>query len=410
MLRFRHIRLKIPLLLTLLLVTPAFAAPHEVRIRLQEGKLCVADLAAVVHVPSLGLGDKDVDLNGWRGSLFLSAINASLGDGCNVQVSDDVLLLHFDSEKLPKTFDDKKHALRIFVATETPEATAAQARRWGLFLPAHVDPARPLVILTHGLDCGLPMMQPMGDLLGQNGFQVAYFCYPNDQALDDSARFFGEKMSGLRELFPGIRVDIVAHSMGGLVCRDYVEGERYGGEVNRLILVGTPNNGSKWAKYHLALKAQEEFNEWRCDPEWHASWMFTDGLGEAARDLKPRSKFLNELNALPRRQGVAYTIIAGSFHPAARLGANWTEALASVIPDRARQWYVLWPIRRGLSHEAEKLRGETGKSDGPVTVDSCRLAGVSDFVTLHADHASLFCPVDGAPPVAFGVIADRLRH
>lgn len=397
-------------LFALLLAAPAFAAPHDVRIALRDGKLQVADLASTVHVPSLGLGEKEIDLNSWRGSLFLAAINASLGDGCSLRFSDDALLLHFDPDKLPQTSEDKKHALREFVATKTPEATAAQARRWGLFLPAHVDPTRHLVIVTHGLDCGLPMMQPMGELIEQSGFQVAYFCYPNDQALADSARFLGEKMSGLRELYPGIRVDFVAHSMGGLVCRDYVEGEEYGGEVDRLILVATPNGGSKWAKYHLALKAQEEIAEWRFDTEWHASWMITDGLGEAARDLKPHSQFLKDLNALPRRQGVAYTIIAGTFHPAARIGANWSEALASVMPDRAQQWYVLGPVERGLKHEADKLREKNYKSDGPVTVQSCRLAGVSDFVTLHADHASLFCPIDGAPPAALATILDRLSH
>ncbi len=394
----------------LFISTSAFAAPHDVRIPLQDGKLCVADLMAEVHVPSLGLGGKEIDLNGWRGSLFLAAMNASLGDGCNVRVCDDALLLHLDPAKLPRTFDDEKHALRTFVATETPEATAAQARRWGLFLPAHVDASKPLVILTHGLDCGLPMLQAMGDALKQNGFQVAYFCYPNDQALDESGRFFGEKMSGLRELYPGIRVDIVAHSMGGLVAHDYIEGETYGGEVDHLILVGTPNAGSKWTKYHLALKAQEELAEWRFDPEWHASWMFTDGLGEAAHDLKPQSRFLKELNSMPRRQGVAYTIIAGTYHPAARIGANWTDALAGAIPEQTRQWYVLGPLRRGLTHEAEKLREETGKSDGPVTVQSCRLPGVSDFVTLHADHAQLFCSIDNAPPAALATIVDRLSH
>ncbi len=36
-----------------------------------------------------------------------------------------------------------------------------------------------------------------------------------------------------------------------------------------------------------------------------------DGLGEAAEDLTPGSRFLRDLNRRPRRSGVSYHILAG---------------------------------------------------------------------------------------------------
>ena len=399
-------------LLGLLFAAPARAVTHEVRIPLHDGRLEVADLTAAmcrdVHLPALHLHAGAIDLNGWRGSLAIEGINAALGDGCSIHLSDDGLILSVDPEKLPRTIDADKRALRTFVATETPTATAAQARRWGLMLPTHVNVSQPLVILTHGLDTGLDILRPMGDLLEERGFQVAYFVYPNDQGLEDSSHFLAGQMASLREKFPGIRADIVAHSMGGLVARSYVEGSDYGGEVDHLILVGTPNEGSKWTRLHLVLKAQEEIQEWRFDPDWHASWMITDGLGEAARDLKPHSKFLASLNELSRRPAVQYTIIAGSQHAVARVGANWTKSLADAIPERAAHWWGIRSARRALDRKAEKLRSSSSKSDGPVSLQSAKLAGVSDFVVLHADHCALFYPLDGNPPVALDTIVDRL--
>lgn len=40
------------------------------------------------------------------------------------------------------------------------------------------------------------------------------------------------------------KVDIVAHSMGGLIARSYIQGETYRGDIDQLIMLGTPNHGS----------------------------------------------------------------------------------------------------------------------------------------------------------------------
>lgn len=45
------------------------------------------------------------------------------------------------------------------------------------------------------------------------------------------------------------KVDLVAHSMGGLVARSYIEGDGYRGDVGKLIEIATPNRGSPEAYY-----------------------------------------------------------------------------------------------------------------------------------------------------------------
>ena len=54
-------------------------------------------------------------------------------------------------------------------------------------------------------------------------------------------------MVALRKDHPALKIDIIGHSLGGLVARDYVEGSDYHGGVDRLMLIATPNAGTKWA-------------------------------------------------------------------------------------------------------------------------------------------------------------------
>jgi pimeloyl-ACP methyl ester carboxylesterase len=41
-----------------------------------------------------------------------------------------------------------------------------------------------------------------------------------------------------------VKVDIIAHSMGGLLARAYIQGSDYAGDIDRFAMVGTPNHGS----------------------------------------------------------------------------------------------------------------------------------------------------------------------
>jgi len=45
------------------------------------------------------------------------------------------------------------------------------------------------------------------------------------------------------------KVDIIAHSMGGLVSRSYIQGDNYQSDIDQLIMLGTPNHGSSPAYY-----------------------------------------------------------------------------------------------------------------------------------------------------------------
>ncbi len=417
---------------------PALAsgAPHETRIALKNGKVPFSEVSAALcrelnisssRAARLPLGS--VDLNGMKGPQFVSAVNGTLGDALRVSVTADALILHVDSDKLPRDGNTGRRAVRLFTAIEAPQSTAALQKHYGLHLPPihsmastgstgspragsassspAIDPRRPLVLLIHGLDSDSDMWGSLVDLLARDGRQVATFDYPSDGPIAEDTARLAAALTDLHRSYPTLRVDIIAHSMGGLVARDYIEGPHYRGGVDRLMMLGTPNTGSRWARWRCVLGVLQQYHMWRSNPDWSPSWIISDGLGEAGGDLMPGSPFLKDLNSRPRRTGVRYTIIAGNRCPVSQIAAECVGYTSGCVPRRASQWWGVRQCKAHLDHEAGELRERTGDSDGPVTLKSAALQGVSDFVIVPADHIALAC---GNPPVAWGVIRDRLSR
>ena len=402
------------ILLMIAATTRAYGSSHEDPIRLRDGVLDLRDLndalSRELHLPTCPDSSR-VDLSTARGEEFLFAVNACLWDGCRFERTGPTsAALRVEDRPAPAVCDAVRKLARVYAAEKAPHSTAAQARNWGLLLDGIIDRRRPLTVLIHGLDADRSDCIPLGNLLRDAGHQVAYFSYPGEQPIADSAALLRRSLASLRGSYPGIRVDIIAHSMGSLVAREYVEGPGYAGGVDHLIMVAPPNHGSKWAGWRVLLSIEENYHLRRDDPEWRWSWLVTEGLGEAGRDLQPGSPFLKELNNRPRRQGVSYTIIAGSKSGVNRVQSEWLGTASRWIPTAARSWWGVRNCYAGLERKATSLRDRTGSTDGPVSIRSTMLAGVKDVVILPADHVSLYLPVGGRPPAAWAVAKDRLEN
>jgi pimeloyl-ACP methyl ester carboxylesterase len=279
-------------------------------------------------------------------------------------------------------------------------------------------PAR-IVLLVHGWDNAAPASE-------REGYTFARFNYPNDQPIRASADRLVESLRELNER--GVStVDIVGHSMGGLVARDaltrpeHYKGNARGGDglpaVQRFIMLATPNQGSPLACLRGVMEVRDQFVRWTQSENKFSSGLLgcmVDGCGEAGDDLAPGSPFLAELNSRSLPTHLRITIVTG--------------AVASTTRERIAGAFDNPYVRRVLGAERcdqWKCGAEaagSGVGDGVVPGSSTMLDGVSDVVSVRADHRSMIRVIEpleatrnalgmeNPTPPAIPIIIDRLSR
>jgi len=184
------------------------------------------------------------------------------------------------------------------------------------------------VLLVHGLDEPGDIWDDLAPALHEAGHVAARFEYPNDQAIAPSADLFMNALRALGEAGTE-EIDVVAHSMGGLVARDALtrtQVDRAGwAKIRTLVMVGTPHAGSAFAPLRGVAELRDRFQRYaEGDATLGESLdLASDGTGEAAIDLAPGSVFLEDLNARPHPEGVRMVCVVGRWAPA------WADGVAS---------------------------------------------------------------------------------
>lgn len=211
--------------------------------------------------------------------------------------------------------------------------------------------------------------------------------------IEENARLFATRLRQVG-LGPGHgkRLDVVAHSMGGLVSRHMIE--TVGGvEVSRLVTLGTPNGGSpwptaqKWATYAVGLAVNSMTAvAWPLKVVGSALSVL-ERVDHALDQMEAGSDFLRELRQAPD-PGVPYHVIVGN------------RALIESVDPRGliRR---LWPV----ASRAIDLAFLEMPNDIAVAVSSgLDLPGGRDPMwtqeTVASDHMSYFATEDSLDALA----------
>jgi triacylglycerol lipase len=186
------------------------------------------------------------------------------------------------------------------------------------------------VILLHGLCRTSRSMTKMESALVAAGFKVQNVNYPSRRAcvekLADDA--IGPAVANCQQ-DGAIKIDFVTHSLGGILVRSYLERHEIP-SLGRVVMLAPPNQGSEVVD--------------------KLGWLFLFKWinGPAGNELG------TDKNSTPNKLGPAkfsVGVIAGD------RSINWINSL--LIP---------------------------GRDDGKVSVERTKLAGMSDFVVIHATH------------------------
>jgi len=130
--------------------------------------------------------------------------------------------------------------------------------------------ARPL-ILVHGYGCSRGVWWWLRRRLEAAGFRVATVSlFPPYTSLGNLVPKLDQRIEEICRATGAGQVVLIAHSMGGLVCRSYLA--RHGNRrVDRLITIASPHSGSELARI---------------------------GFGDNAREMEPGSLWLRDLAAV----------------------------------------------------------------------------------------------------------------
>lgn len=313
--------------------------------------------------------------------------------------------------------------LRSSIRTAVKETFPGHAEKYsetiGLFRygSAHDTPsgdkrAGSPIILIHGLDDPGKVWQDLTPALVKEGYDVWQFEYPNDQPLAESTALFFDELIDLRS-HGIVHIDIVAHSMGGLISRELLTSadidyhgsvdEQRVPQVDNFIMVGTPNHGSPIVKLRFFGEVRDHFARLAKGQTNWLNFIF-DGAGEAKIDLLPGSRFLDELNSRPHPEGVEQLIIAGVMSPWDQEELNGLlDTYSENLPGISGQ--DLGTIKAAVASMTD------GLGDGLVSVESTRLQGIP-HMTVQGTHLTMIrnvAPKSDRIPPAIPIIMKHLQ-
>jgi len=270
---------------------------------------------------------------------------------------------------LPGNLVAKQTDITRFAQQHFPEAYAEQQAKFGLKRQSDNSSVtkQRIIILIHGLDDPGKVWMNLQPVLIKQGYDVWRFEYPDDQPIHDSARLLYQQLAKQHSIL-GEQVEIIAHSMGGLVSREMLTHPEFNCEaclqqrpgIDRLIMVGTPNHGSELARFRYFSEVRDQL----FSGDFHWLGGIVDGNGEAGDDLVPGSRFLTQLNSRPHPTETEYIVIAGMLA---------TKELSELT----LQLEPLNKLNRKIQQISEQVIQSVG--DGLVSLESATLEGVKRY-------------------------------
>ena len=276
------------------------------------------------------------------------------------------------------------------------------------------------------------------ETLDENGYtpDQDLFPFPYEWRMSnvETAKSLKSKIDQIKTQTKWPRVDIVAHSMGGLVAREYIGALNGGSSIDQLITLGTPHGGSpksyltwdggefgrKFGDILLKKIFQQEAEENGYDSFFNyvrnvpitsirellpvTAYLRDKDTGEMRTypELYPRNTFIEKLKTtayLNKLTSVLFSNIVGRVQDDETVSTLRVEG-ASIELLNDPESIVLWG--HGKPDGYDNILGgdhgmELGQGDGTVPIDSGKNITADETIELESVHNNL--PADGAKTV-----------
>lgn len=176
-----------------------------------------------------------------------------------------------------------------------------------------INPNEKILLLVHGwtdapTDCWSSFIKKISPQITQSNYnKIVTFGYYSGLSINTNGQLLA---SFLNSLPVGVNVDIVGHSMGGLVSRSALEKYNASSHVKNLVTLGTPHKGSLGGYLKNVIGFFVKF-QYGNNPSLIGS--FNTG-SQGFEDLQNTSQFITELNTFPKPGNVNYYPIAAVYN------------------------------------------------------------------------------------------------
>ncbi len=282
--------------------------------------------------------------------------------------------------------DDKKVTYKHDQAEVKQQVV--QAKRIALYIHGFIGDTESLVSTIKQ-----PVLQPDGQKVSISKLYdlVITFDYENlNTTIEQNAQHLKQRLTdvGLEENHSK-ELHIIAHSMGGLVSRWFIEREGGNKVVQHLIMLGTPNAGSPWSvvedwvKLTLGIALNGlSLVSWPAKVVAILMGTLEKNIRVALAQMTPASDFLNSL-AASDDPGIPYSIIAGN-----------TSIIPAALEQEAERASIIKRLQQRFKKVVE-LRFFGEPNDIAVKVDSIKSVPKGRKQSPHiqevpCDHLSYF--------------------
>jgi pimeloyl-ACP methyl ester carboxylesterase len=180
----------------------------------------------------------------------------------------------------------------------------------GVYFFEPYDPDRIPILFVSGAAGSAQNWAYFYEHLDKTKYQFWYYLYPSGVRLERASRFLANTMRDIRTIYGVDKIYVLAHSMGGLVSRDFVMRTIKDPSdhcVEKYITIATPWNG-----HALAEKGVEHLS--KPVPSWN--------------DMIPGSEYIQNVFAESLKPAVDYYLVFGYL---ANTGGDGTIALTSQL-------------------------------------------------------------------------------
>lgn len=244
-----------------------------------------------------------------------------------------------------------------------------------------------IVLIVHGWSSGHKHFTSLAEELAEDNWTVYAIDYPSGRPVEDIGAALADLVN--RQVPPGHKLSIVAHSMGGLVSRSAIEQYGIAQRVDKLITLGTPHDGipleyflngySLYSQIRPDIEFDQEDSSLRVlapNRTWfylaaRAAYTWRTGkqkpFGLDILDMAKLTSFLTDLNTSSPAETVYYQI-AGTEEPPLVLPPSDAASRAKQLVELPAE------IFGALSHWAYDLQMPVKKpTDGVVPLTSSTL-------------------------------------